>query len=172
MPEDRSQPCDIAGDDDAFVALARRHQAQVLRLVGRVLPGREDAEDVVQEAIMAAYRQRRAFRHEASFGTWLTRIALRMAVRKSRRNRRQAPLDCEVTSLPAAEQDLSLPLLLGEALRKLPEEFRIPLVLRFYEDLSGAEIAALLGWKQSTVWTRLYRGLEMLRRDLEEGEGS
>ena len=81
-------------------------------------------------------------------------------------------VDCDTETIPGAGPEPSLSLLMSEAVGKLPAPFRIPIVLRFYEELSGAEIAALLGWKQSTVWTRLYRGLEMLRRELEEGDCS
>ena len=155
------------GDQEAFVALVRRHQDTLLRVVGRVLPQREDAEDVVQEAIVAAYRQVGAFRGQAAFGTWLTRIALRMAARRSRRRPALTFTDCDPPDEPRVDAQPSLSLLMAEAVEKLPDALRIPLVLRFYEGLSGAEIAAALGCKQSTVWTRLYRGLAQLRREWE-----
>jgi RNA polymerase sigma-70 factor (ECF subfamily) len=56
------------------------------------------------------------------------------------------------------------------AVMRLPEKLRAPVVLRFYEGLEGEEIASLLGCKASTVWTRLYRGLERLRSELGEGD--
>jgi RNA polymerase sigma-70 factor (ECF subfamily) len=154
------------GDAEAFATLVRQHQDTVLRLVGRVLPSREDAEDVVQEAIVAAFRQVRGFRGEAAFGTWLTRIALRMAMRRASRRPGSVPVD----DPPRMEAQPSLALVMAEAVGKLPAPLRIPVVLRYYEGLSGAEIAAALGWKQSTVWTRLYRGLQRLRQEWGDDE--
>jgi RNA polymerase sigma-70 factor, ECF subfamily len=172
MPDGRPQPGDSdlvqraqRGDEEAFVALVRGNQAAVLRVVGRVLTNREDAEDVVQEAIVAAYRQVRGFRGQASFGTWLTRIALRKAARKARRGARESLTDCDQEAVGSANPQPSLALMMAEAVDKLPAPLRIPIVLRFYEGLSGAEIAAALGCKQSTVWTRLYRGLHRLRQE-------
>jgi RNA polymerase sigma-70 factor (ECF subfamily) len=158
------------GDTEAFAALVRRHQALVLRLAGRFLPQREDAEDVAQEAIAAAYRQLPRFRGEASFGTWLGRIALYKALRLAPRRERTRGGDCEEQAEPATLPCSPETLMVREAVARLPEALKVPLVLRFYEGLNGREIAALLGCRQSTIWTRIYRGLERLRRQLEDGE--
>lgn len=158
-----------AGDDEAFVAAVSPHQARLLRLVGRFLPSREDAEDAVQEAIVAAYWQRRRFRGDASFATWLTRIAIHTALRFARKQRRIADGSGEASRTPAERPDQATHIAVRDAVARLPEKLRVPIVLRFYEGLSGQEIAELLGWKPSTVWTRLYRGLQRLRNDLQEG---
>ena len=55
---------------------------------------------------------------------------------------------------------------------ELPDKLRLPVVLRFWREMSGREIAELLGWEQSTVWTRIYRGLEQVRQNLEGEERS
>ena len=157
------------GQAEAFEALARRHQAATLRLVGRILPRREDAEDVVQEAIVAAYRQMARFRGDASFATWLGRIALRKAMRVDRRREREGDMDCEgepESQAPEAAEAVAV----RQAVAGLPERMRVPVVLRFYEGLEGHEIAELLGCRESTVWTRLYRGLQRLRDVLGEGD--
>jgi len=158
------------GDDEAFLALVRRHQAAALRLAGRFLPQREDAEDVVQEAIVAAYRQLPRFRGEATFATWLGRIAVHLALRVNRRRHsaaRRGPAD---STRYSAEPDAAERLAVREAVAELPERLRVPVVLRFYEGLSGQEIARLIGCRESTVWTRLYNGLRKLREGLTRGE--
>lgn len=154
-----------AGDAEAFSSLVRDHEAMLLRLAGRFLPRREDAEDAVQEAIVAAFRQLRRFRGECAFSTWLGRITVYRAMRLSRRRAPEAPLSPE--ELAAAPQAVEL-LAVRAAVSALPGNLRAPVVLRFYEGLDGKEIAALLGCKESTVFTRLYRGLERLRRELKE----
>ena len=156
-----------AGDQEAFRALMQRHQAGLLRLVGRFVGSREDAEDVVQEAFIAAYRQMGRFRGDASFGTWLGRIAIYKALKVARRERRATPLEGNPARQSADEPDRAAAIAVREAVARLPEKLRLPVVLRFWEGLSGKEIAGVLGWKQSTVWTRLYRGLERLRKDLQ-----
>ena len=159
-----------AGDQEAFRALMQRHQARLLRLVGRFVGSREDAEDVVQEAFIAAYRQMGRFRGDASFGTWLGRIAIYKALKVARRERRATPLEGNPARQSADEPDRAAAIAVREAVARLPEKLRLPVVLRFWQGLSGKEIAEMLGWKQSTVWTRLYRGLERLKRELEGDE--
>ena len=157
-----------AGDGEAFVEAMRPHQERMLRLVGRFVPTREDAEDVVQEAIVAAYRQVRRFRGDASFGTWICRIAINQAMRLARRQQRIFDASPVHHASPPRDPEGADVLAVREAVARLPEKLRTPVVLRFFEGLSGQDIADVLGCKQSTVWTRLYRGLERLRLDLEE----
>ena len=156
------------GDTPAFGDLVRRHQAAVLSLVAPFVNSREDAEDAVQEAFVEAWRQLDDFRGEASFRTWVGRIAIyrAMALAKKQRPVTADALgwDGEGSPPPDAAEVLAA----REAVLALPDEFRVPVVLRFWRDMSGREIAELLGWEQSTVWTRIYRGLEQVRRTLEE----
>ncbi len=156
-----------SGEQKAFGILIERYQGGLLRLVGRFAENREDAEDVVQETFIAAYRQMARFRGEASLATWLSRIAIRKALRASRRHKRSASANYEHDPPNDHQADAAEFVTVREAVARLPEKLRMPVVLRFWEDLSGREIAEVLGWKQTTVWTRLYRGLERLRRELQ-----
>jgi RNA polymerase sigma factor (sigma-70 family) len=160
------------GDDEAFRALVERHQAALLRLAGRFLDRREDAEDVVQETFIAAHGQMDRFRGEASVATWLGRIAIYRAMRLSRRRKRAPEQEYEPAMQSAEEGDPAEALAVREAVGRLPEKLRLPVVLRFWEGLSGKEIAATLGWPQNTVWTRLYRGLERVKRELQGDEAA
>ena len=155
-----------AGDGEAFAEAVRPHQQMLLRLAGRFVAVREDAEDVVQEALVEGYRQMRRFRGEASVTTWLGRIVIRKAMRSVRRARRK-PVSVDVTCAEAAG-DESERISVRAAVARLPQKLRVPVVLRFYEGLSGAEMAGMLDCRQSTVWTRLYRGLKRLREELAE----
>ena len=156
------------GDSAAFAELVRRHQAALLNLVAPFVALREDAEDAVQDAFVEAWRQLDRFRGDASFRTWVGRIAIYRAMAFAKKQRpvtADAPdWDGEGPPPPDAAEALAV----REAVLALPEDFRLPVVLRFWRDMSGREIAALLGWEQSTVWTRIYRGLEQVRRTLEE----
>jgi len=155
-----------AGDTPAFAVLVRRHQVALLSLVDPLVATREDAEDVVQEAFVEAYRQRDRFRGDASFRTWVGRIAVFKAMRLART---RAPGTDDGAALESVTQPSANPaetLAVRDAVVELPDKLRLPVVLRFWREMSGREIAELLGWEQSTVWTRIYRGLEQVRRTL------
>jgi len=160
------------GDARAFAELVRRHQEAVLSLVAPFVNSREDAEDAVQEAFVEAWRQLDDFRGEASVRTWVGRIAIyrAMALAKKRRPVMADAPDWDGEGSPPPDQ--AEVLAAREAVLALPDEFRVPVVLRFWRDMSGREIAELLGWEQSTVWTRIYRGLEQVRQNLEGEERS
>lgn len=159
-----------SGEQKAFGILIERYQGGLLRLVGRFAENREDAEDVVQETFIAAYRQMARFRGEASLATWLSRIAIYKALKASRRHKRSVNANYEHDPANDCQADAAEFVTVREAVARLPERLRLPVVLRFWEGMSGREIAEVLGWKQSTVWTRLYRGLRRLRKELEGDE--
>jgi RNA polymerase sigma-70 factor (ECF subfamily) len=158
-----------AGDTDAFAVLVQRHQVDLLRLVSSFAATPEDAEDAVQEAFVAAFRQLDGFRGEASFRTWVGRIAIyramALAKRRSPQLRQHADLD-----RAAETPDVAEALAMREAVQALPEEMRVVVILRFWHGMSGREIAELSGIEQSTVWTRIYRGLDRIRKRLEGEE--
>ena len=158
-----------AGELAAFTALFRRYEARAYRLALTIVRDERDAEDAVQEAIVAAYRQLRRFRGEASFSTWIGRITVYTAVRMARRWPGAVRCRDDCPQRPG-EADRATTLVVRDAVARLPEKQRIVVVLRFYEGLSGREIAELTGWRESTVWTRLYAALARLRSELQEGE--
>jgi RNA polymerase sigma-70 factor, ECF subfamily len=170
----------LAGDRAAFDRLVERHWPRVASLVGRFLSDSNDVEDAVQETFVRAFQNLRGFRGEASVRTWLLRIALN-ACRRRRSEfwRRRVSLTDDERLLdleaPGAHALAEAVLLQSEwesalraALRRLPDRLRLPIILHFFEDLSGAEIAAVLGWNQSTVWSRIYAGCRQLRRSLTD----
>ena len=158
------------GETAAYGELVRRHQQYLLHLVRPLVASDDDAEDAVQEAFVEAWRQLSRFREEASFRTWVGRIAVFGAMRVARKPRLVSG-DPLVEGQAAESADQAEVMAVREAVQELPEEFRLPLILRFWREMSGREIGDLLGWVQSTVWTRIYRGLEQLRRTLEEDRG-
>jgi RNA polymerase sigma-70 factor (ECF subfamily) len=167
-----------AGDHAAFDALVRRHWAKVASVVGRVLNSPNDIEDVTQETFIRAFQSLNSFRGDANLRTWLIRVAVNVC--KNRRGGfwfrlvQLAPGDSPALAgvsdaLSQAEAGLvrsEQQAVLLAALRRLPDKFRLPIVLHYYEDLSGVEIAAVLGWNESTVWSRIYAGCRALRKTL------
>ena len=134
-----------------------------------------EAEDVAQDAWIAAYRHLAQFEARAAFSTWVIRIAIRMAAARRRTPLRFEPLedldridmDHESDHPDVALQRRQTALLLEQAIDKLPVEYRLVLVLRDVEQRSTAETATALGVSEENVRVRLHRARAALRAHLE-----
>ena len=173
-----------AGQESAYETLIQRFQQPVYNLVGRLLRDPSEACDVVQEVFLKIFRKVDAFRGESCLKTWIYRIAVNEAHNHCRwygRHRRQelGLDDAEEgrsyrNTLPSAVQspfDCVLEqenhVLIEEALGRLNPSFREAVVLRDIEDLSYEEIAEVLQLPLGTVKSRILRGREALRKELE-----
>src|ERR1700687_2414505 len=170
----------ISGDAESFNELILRWERPIYALAYRVIGREQDAHDVCQETFLRAYRALKGFRSEAKFSSWLYRIALNLCRDWVRRERRtpvvQAPEDVDLMELAAARepsesiedliarQDLSRQV--ERAMALLPDEQRTAFILKEYHGLTFQEIADLVGCPLSTVKTRLYQGLAVLRRGM------
>ena len=169
------------GDVDSFNQLILRWERPIYALAYRVIGREEDARDVCQETFLRAYRALPGFKGEAKFSSWVYRIALNLCrdwIRKQRRNPvQQMPDDVDVLDAAAATEpsesveDLvarrELTAVVELAMAALPEEQRTAIILKEYHGMTFQEIADLQGCPLSTVKTRLYQGLSVLRRQLE-----
>lgn len=176
----------IAADDEAaFESLMRRHNGGLFRVARAILKDDADAEDVLQEAYLAAYRRIADFRAEAKLSTWLTRIVINQALAR-RRSRHRDRVVVPFSDLPADERvgnetaafdepgespeqlttRADMRRLLERKIDELPVAFRAVFVLREVEDLSGDETAACLSIPEATVRSRLFRARGMLRESL------
>ena len=179
----------LAGDRDAFRRLVERESTSVISACARVLGDRSEGEDVAQEAFVIAYRSLSSWRADGPFGAWISRIAVRLAVRRAAQRKQVTWLDplaadadqpgqdrfrtSGVTDAldPAhtiirAERDARI----RAAVASLDEPYREVVALRFFAERSLAEIAAVTDRSLGTVKTHLHRGLARLRRVLEEPE--
>jgi RNA polymerase sigma-70 factor (ECF subfamily) len=171
-----------AGDLDSFNVLVSRWERPIYALAYRTLGREEDARDVVQEAFLRAYRGLKGFKGEAKFSSWLYRITLNLCRDWSRRERRapivQVPegtdpveLADERVQTTESVEDLvarrEMSDAVAKAMAELPEEQRTAIMLKEYHGLTFQEIAGMLDCPLSTVKTRLYQGLSVLRRRLE-----
>ncbi|HET9681789.1 MAG TPA: sigma-70 family RNA polymerase sigma factor [Candidatus Limnocylindrales bacterium] len=174
----------LDGDRDAFRILVDRELPGVVRAAARVLDDLAEAEDVAQEAFVIAYRSLAGWRADGPFGAWLSRIAIRLAVRRAAR-RRVLPWaqpgavledDEPVAAARHASGDPEHVAVRGEQARQirqavaaLDEPYREVVALRFFADRSLDEIATLTGRPLGTVKTHLRRGLIRLRGGMGEG---
>jgi RNA polymerase sigma-70 factor (ECF subfamily) len=174
------------GDLESFNQLVLRWERPIYALAYRVIGREEDARDVAQETFLRAFRALSGFKGQAKFSSWLYRITLNLCRDWIRRERRTpiAPtpegldlveLAGEATPSESIE-DLVSRQELGRAVAKamalLPDEQRTAIILKEYHGLTFQEIADLLDCPLSTVKTRLYQGLTVLRRHLQQADGA
>ncbi|WP_461369030.1 RNA polymerase sigma factor [Candidatus Darwinibacter acetoxidans] len=156
--------------------MVEQHGNSIYRLALRYTGDRFLAEDIAQETFLRACAGLQSYDRSRPAGPWLFRIALNLC-----RNRRRAAREIPVEERVAAEADpgpgpehiylqQETEQELAGALRALPPIYREVLILKHVNDLSYAEISAVLGLKLSLVKNRLYRGRIMLREALQKGE--
>ena len=169
------------GDTDAFGTLVERYQDDLFNGIYRMVGDYQDSADIAQDVFLKAYRAIDSFRGRASFYTWLYRIAVNTCISR-RRSLAARKADLHVPLATAGEDgapDCDPPApdpqphqeaenreeyaRAEEALGKLPEDYRIVVVLRDIEGYNYAEMAAMLDCSQGTIKSRLYRAREMLR---------
>ena len=177
------------GRDEAAVrAMTQRYNRRLFRVARGILRDDAEAEDVVQETYVRAFTGLEHFRGDASFGTWITRIAMNEALGRLRRRRPtvewenygENPSQAEIISFPisAASSDpertmaqSEIRAVLERAIDELPDAFRAVFVARVVEGMSVEETADLFGLQSETVKTRLHRARNLLRDALDKQLG-
>jgi RNA polymerase sigma-70 factor (ECF subfamily) len=168
----------LAGDRDAYGPLVRRHSQALFRVACRITGNEADAEDVVQETLIRAYRKLDRFEARANFGTWLYRIGVRCALDRlaARRGEEQVRVaeetdpeegELQVASAEAGPEQLllsaELEAMRGLAMRSLSPMERTAFILRHMEGKGMEEIAAALGIQPSAAKQAVFRAVEKLR---------
>lgn len=173
------------GESDAVEALVDRYGAWIHRVASRMLGDSRDAEEITQDALMTVVRKIGTFRGEAAFSSWLYRIAANAAYEslRYRRTRAEVPLDPLLTAFddegrhvqPVVDwsRQLEDPAVASEtrsalerAIGRLPEDYRVVLVLRDVEGLTNEAVAEALGLSIAAVKSRLHRARLVLRNEL------
>ena len=181
-----------AGELDAFETLTTRYEQRVFSLVIRMLRQEQDAEDVTQQTFLSALENLTGFRGEASFATWLFRIATHAALKVIRKRKGLKTVSLEsaaeetdrVDSVPHPEfiadwrqspeqlvQAREIQRLLDEALSRLDEKHRLVFLLRDVEGFSVKETAEALGLSEANTKVRLLRARLQLREQLTRSLG-
>jgi RNA polymerase sigma-70 factor (ECF subfamily) len=169
------------GDSEAFRALVEKHSQSAFRLAFRMTGNEQDAEDVVQESFLRAYRHLGRFEARADFGTWLYRIVANRSIelirtRHSRQTRaRMEPLD-EMAVMPASDnpgpdrlaESADIRRRVGAALNGLSPLERAAFTLRHYEGRTIDEISRTLRLGTSAAKHAVFRAVRKLRADLAE----
>lgn len=165
-----------AGDEAAFAALMRRWERPVKALIGRIVLNARDADELAQDAFVRLWQHRDRWRPDAAFRPWLLAIAVNLARNRLRwwRSRPEVALEAwtdagEAEGAAEAAERAEQASAVQAAVAALPTDQRTVLVLAVYEQLSHAEIAALVGGTAKAVERRLARAREALRSRLPRG---
>lgn len=185
-PSSNAPPDPFTPPETAIPELLEAHGDRIFALGRRLCDRPEDAEDLVQETFLRAFRAWGSFEGRSDPSTWLYTIAVRACRRMRRRSRRAmgaAPSlsqllpsgDDPVPHIPSGDRSPLDEMLLDElretvqgAIARLPWHYRLPLVLKDLAGLSIAEVARVLGIKEATVKTRLHRARLIIREELTE----
>jgi RNA polymerase sigma-70 factor (ECF subfamily) len=155
------------GERNAFDELVRRHERSIYLLALRYLGVPEDARDVTQRAFVQAYRQLERFRGQASFRTWIYRIASNLALDTLRARGREARLAAELLEPAPVDGDK-----LGEreervrlrkAVAELPPKQRLVVELRIFDELPFREVAEIVGSSEDSAKVNFHHALKRLR---------
>jgi RNA polymerase sigma-70 factor, ECF subfamily len=170
----------MAGDDDAFRVLTERHSPGVFQLAYRMTGTEQDAEDVVQETFLRAFRNLRRYESRSLFSTWVHRIAANYCLDLLRARRHfvdHVPVSGEIDWLdaiacpgPPADQIAyggQIRESIEKAMEQLSSQERAAFILRHYQELSIDEIAQMLGLGENATKHSIFRAVRKLRRALE-----
>jgi RNA polymerase sigma-70 factor (ECF subfamily) len=168
----------VKQDHEAFGQLIDRHASAIVNLAYRMVGNRAEAEDLAQEAFLAAFKALATFRADSKFSTWLYRIASNKCkdwLRAKRPGMGQQDVDIdEVLDIHVAEEQTPERLLsqqqvaleLEQAIQRLPPLYREAFVLKHVEGLSYEEMEEILGVNGDTLKMRVYKGRLQLSREL------
>lgn len=156
-----------SGNEAAFDRLFMRHQEYVYNVCLGILSNPDDARDCTQETFLRVYRKVREFRAEAAFSTWLYRVTVNTCVGHLRKRPKSAPASLEdenVREIPDSGPDVWANLtrevdeaLVREVVAELPPDYRVVLVLRYFQNLSYDEMVGVLGYTMAQVKVKLHR---------------
>ena len=174
----------LKGEKDAFSVLVMRYQKQIYSLTYRFTNNPEDARDLAQEIFIHLYRVLPKYDGKRNFFSWMYKVASNVCCNALRREKQQQtfPLDKVINFSPlTVPRDIhpeeyyerrEMRELVRQAVAELPDKYRLPIILRYMEDLSYREIAEILDLPITTIETRLYRGKALLQKRLHaKGEG-
>ena len=176
------------GDMRAFDLLVRRWEHRLLNLIHKIIGDFETSKDIRQEVLLRIYQSAKRYRPQNQFRTWLYRVAINCSISELRKLKRRRTLPLTMTYKYSNEEEQPLESALADpnpqpdevmqrdemaryiqnALRRLPDEQRIVVVLRHYEGLKFQQIASVLNCPLGTVKSRMRHGLERLRTMLED----
>ncbi len=161
------------GDMVAYSEIVDRYKDRLMHVIGRMLSSREEAEDIVQETMIRVYQHRQSFNFQHCLSTWIYTIGLNLARNELRKRKKFKFYD--ITEMPGNQAEISvemklpsrLPQFLNNAIKNLPEKYKMAFILRDVQELPYEEVATVLDVPLGTVKSRVNRARLMLREKLQ-----
>lgn len=155
--------------EDVFIPFITEHKENAYRIAYSYVKNSEDALDIVQESIQKAIIALKKLTDLTYIKSWFYRIIIYTSIDFLRKRKKEQVVEEEVLEVySSGKEDVYHDLDLYKALNELPDKYRIIIILRFFEDLKIEQISLILEEKSSTIKTRLYKALKMLRISLED----
>jgi len=172
----------LKGDQNAYADIVNLYQHKLYQICYRMLGNKQEAEDIAQEAFVRAYINLHSYDQKRKFSTWIYRIATNLCIDRIRKKKPDYYLDAEVAGTDGLDmysqiaadeklpEDVVAQMELQERIQyeisRLPDKYRSVIVLKYIEELSLQEISEILDMPLGTVKTRIHRGREALRKQL------
>lgn len=172
----------LKGDQNAYADIVNLYQHKLYQVCYRMLGNKQEAEDITQEAFIRAYINLHSYDQKRKFSTWIYRIATNLCIDRIRKKKPDYYLDAEVAGTEGLDMysqistDERLPEEVVEQMElqdriqyeisRLPDKYRSVIVLKYIEELPLQEISEILDMPLGTVKTRIHRGREALRKQL------
>jgi RNA polymerase sigma-70 factor, ECF subfamily len=172
----------LKGDQNAFSDIVSLYQHKLYQICYRMLSNKHEAEDITQEAFVRAFINLHTFDQKRKFSTWLYRIATNLCIDRIRKKKPDYYLDAEVAGTEGLDmysqlssndklpddqvEQMELQDRIQYEISRLPDKYRSVIVLKYIEELSLQEISEILDLPLGTVKTRIHRGREALRKQL------
>jgi RNA polymerase sigma-70 factor (ECF subfamily) len=164
----------VGGNEDAFRSLLKRHKEKVRNLIYITIGKPDEVDDIAQEVFITVFRKLDSFRYESQFSTWLYRITInkcRDHIRKNKIRSYFTPLgqdeSHEIRENGPGEGSFEIQEIVRKCVAKLPEKYRVPLILRDFDGMNYQEIAETLNTEVGTIKSRIFRAREALKEMLE-----
>ena len=174
----------IKGDQRSFTQLLNRYRGSIYNLIYKMVHNKEETDDLVQEAFIKAFRALASFNDDYAFSTWLYKIAINNCIDHFRKRKLKTysmdnPIESKDGTIKREFADSSFlpdkPLLskeknkiIEDAIKSLPEKYKISIILRHNDDRSYDEISEILNIPLGTVKARIFRAREMLKKKLKD----
>jgi RNA polymerase sigma-70 factor (ECF subfamily) len=149
----------------AYAELLSAYSGRVFAICLAMLGNREDAEDITQQTLLKGFMEINQLRDDGKFGAWIVQIARNLCTDSLRGKNIEANFNIRLKEQPKASSDEHPEL--RAALEKLPQEYRVALMLYYFDGKSAGSVAEVLGTGEQTIYTRLSRARKMLRKMLE-----
>ncbi len=164
----------LLGEDHLFEKILVSYRDRVAALIFSLTGSQSDLEDIAQETFIAIYKNLASFQGRSSLGTWIYRITVNKCRDWQRRNYLRHPVELlGITGFnrasPRDGPNLEEQEVIRNAIGRLPEKYRLVIVLYYFHDLSCPEIADVLGLPKKTIETRLARGRNRIEKILDWG---